>query len=97
MGISFMIGYTVYLIQVYTISTIKYNYSFNKTFYIIFLLQFLFASISLRLTTYIMDSYFNYIFGSIVTLLSLLFSLKELNKRINIKSIFISYFNKNNK
>src|SRR5665647_90470 len=43
LGISFMVGYMLYLIQVFIISKIKYQFSFHLAFIYIFTIQVLLA------------------------------------------------------
>lgn len=92
MGISFLIGYVLVLIQVFIIAKIKYGFSFTNAFYKIFGMQLLLAVICflfVKLTT----SPYSYIFGSILIGVSIWHAFKELDKRLDMRSIFIGIKN----
>lgn len=93
MGISFLISYILYLIQVFVVAKIKFNFKFSNEFYSVFIVDILIAALCF-LNVKIMPLPFNYIFGVILILVSLFFSYKELDKRIGIKAIIENYKNK---
>jgi O-antigen/teichoic acid export membrane protein len=83
LGISFFAGYLLYLIQVFVIANRKYSFTFQKTFYKIFSIQFViglvcFASIRMFHPPYV------YFWGSFLILVSSLYSFRELNKRLKL-------------
>jgi O-antigen/teichoic acid export membrane protein len=86
MGISFLISYILYLIQVYVIVKYKYEFSFNKQFYKIFSVQLL-LGILCFITTKFIPSPLNYIIGLPFIALSSWYSFKELDKRLGLKEI----------
>lgn len=92
-GIAFLLGYILYLLQVYFISKSKYNFNFHWSFYKIFIFQ-----ISIALICFIIVRLFinpiNYLLGTILLLIVTVFSFIELNKRINIWDIFLKYARK---
>ena len=90
LGISFMVGYLVYLIQVFVLSKIKYQFSFDSDFIRIFIIQFLLALSSFIVVKFIENPY-NYIIGTGLILVSTWYSYKELDKRIGLKRIFDKY------
>lgn len=87
MGLSFLAAYLLYLTQVFIVAKINYRFSFSGEFVKIFGLQFLLATLCLILVKLIPAPYF-YIVGSIVIMLSAWHALRELNKRLDLKSIF---------
>jgi len=89
LGISFMIGYLIYLVQVFVISKIKYQYSFNSAFIRIFIIQFLLATSCFIVVKFIGKPYL-YIVGTGFILISAWYSYKELDKRLGIKLIFLN-------
>lgn len=93
LGISFLVAYIFYLIQVYIIAYKYYNFSFNMGFYKIFLFQLFLAILCLALVK-IFENPYSYIFGSMIICISGIYSLKELDKRMNLKSIFAGIKNK---
>lgn len=90
LGISFLVGYFLVLIQVYLIAKFLYGFKFNIDFYRIFIIQFALAIINFIITK-ILTPPSSYFVGIPFILLSTYFAFKELNKRINI-SMLISQF-----
>ena len=96
LGISFTVGYIIYLIQVFLLAKYKYEFKFFKPFLTLFLIQLVLGVICFILARNF-SGYIHYAFGTIIIIISVLYSYIELNKRLNIKSIFFSiknrYFN----
>ena len=93
LGISFAVSYALYLVQVYLISQIKFKFSFDRSFLIIFIVQFGLAMAGFLVVKFV-DQPYNYILGITLIIMSCLFSVKELNKRLGLKNLLISYRNK---
>lgn len=89
LGISFMVAYLLYVFQVYFVAKSKYKFSFNKGFYKIFCIQLVLGVICFLLVK-LLDTPYSYIVGSLVIVLSTMYSLKELDKRLGMKSIIIA-------
>ncbi len=87
-GISFMINYMLYLLQVFLIARYKYDFSFNKGFYQIFIFQCLLCFLCF-IVVRIFNSTWSYLFGSLLIVISICYSLYELDKRIGIMEILI--------
>ena len=83
LGFSFLITYIIYLVQVYTIAKIKYDFFFQKSFLILFFIQFALALISFVSVAFLHQPY-PYIVGVILIIISGLYSIKELEKRLSI-------------
>lgn len=92
LGASFALGYLVYLVQVYVIASKKYDFSYNKSFIRIFLVQFLMVCIAL-LISFTLKGWTLYIVGGLVCVISVLWSIKELNERIEL----VAFLKKRNK
>jgi O-antigen/teichoic acid export membrane protein len=86
LGFSFMIGYFFHLVQMIIVSKIIYNFTFNFSFVRIFLVQLVLA-ISCFIVVRILDSPYTYAVGSVLIIISTLFSFKELDRRLNIKQL----------
>lgn len=93
LGISFAMAYALYAIQVFAISKIKYDFSFTLAFYRIFSFQLLLAITCFLIVKLVANPY-NYFIGSLLIILSALHAFRELDKRIDIKSIFIAIKNR---
>ncbi len=91
LGIAFLITYVIYLFQVFYISRKRYMFVFSRSFYKIFLIQLFLAIICFALVR-IVNQPLIYIFGFILFFVSFYFSIKELNSRVDIKSLFSNYF-----
>jgi O-antigen/teichoic acid export membrane protein len=95
LGISFIIGYLLVLIQVYVIAHYKYDFKFEKPIFIIFFIQFAIALLAF-LSALLIGGGTSYIIGSLLFLLSISLVYKELDSRIGIKLIFKNFLNRNN-
>ena len=83
LGISFMLGYLLYLIQVFIIAKLKFDFSYDKAFLKIFGFQFALAFCCFLSVKFLIQPY-PYIFGMILILISGFHSFKELDKRIGV-------------
>src|ERR1035437_29773 len=92
LGISFMVGFLLYFIQVFVLSKIKYQFSFDSAFIRIFAFQFLLA-ISCFIIVKIAGKPYSYISGMGLIMISVWYSYKELDKRLGIKSIITGFRN----
>lgn len=90
LGISFLAAYILYLLQVFFISKFKFEFNFDCAFIKIFLFQFVCAVVAFLLIKFVGGVY-AYIMGSIVIIISAVFSFYELDKRIYIKQYLINY------
>jgi O-antigen/teichoic acid export membrane protein len=88
LGISFLIGYILYFTQELIVSEINYDFSFNKPFIRIFVIQLVLA-LSCFLSVKLMPTHVAYGVGSILIVISACYSWKELDKRMDIKLLFI--------
>lgn len=88
LGLSFLAGYFVYLIQVYWVAKKNYAFSYNHAFIKIFSIQLGLALLSF-LVVKCMSNPWPYIIGVFLLGLSSWYSFKELNKRLDLKSIFM--------
>jgi O-antigen/teichoic acid export membrane protein len=86
MGISFLISYVFYLLQVYFIAKYKYEFSFDIALYKIFGLQ-LSLGVLCFLITKLVPSPWSYILGLPFIALSSWYSFKELDIRLDIKGL----------
>jgi len=89
LGISFMVSYLLYLIQVYILSKIKYQFSFDTATIRIFAFQLLLA-ISCFLVILFSEKPYSYIVGTGLIVISSWYSYRELDKRIEIKELLIN-------
>ena len=89
MGISFLVAYILYAIQVFFVIRYKYQFSFTPALYKIFILHFSLALVCL-LAVKLLPSPFSYTVGSLFIVASAYFAYKELDKRLDIKSLITS-------
>ena len=94
LGISFLLGYLVYLIQVFVIAKLKFEFSFNSDFLKVFIIQFSLA-LSCFLAVISFQQPYPYIIGTVLLLISGGYSLNELEKRIGIKEIIKEFTHRN--
>jgi O-antigen/teichoic acid export membrane protein len=87
LGISFLIVYLLYLIQMYIICRKQYQFSFNAAFIKIFSIQLLLA-ITCFAVVNLLDTPYSYISGVMLIIVSAWFSFNELDKRLGLKHVF---------
>jgi len=85
--IVFLIAYFLYLIQVYTIAKIKFEFSFDSAFIKIFGIQLSLAAASFLAVIFLNHPY-PYFVGAGLILISSWYSIKELDKRLGLKTLF---------
>ncbi|MEI6680002.1 MAG: oligosaccharide flippase family protein, partial [Mariniphaga sp.] len=90
LGISFAIAFLLYLVQVYLISKVKFEFSFDRDFVKIFEIQFGLAIAGFLTTKYLLNP-FNYILGILLIAVSAWYSITELDKRLGLLSIIKNY------
>lgn len=93
LGYSFLAGYVLYLTQEFVVAKKLFDFSFDNEFKKIFFYQFILLFLAV-LTASIFNSYFLYIFGTIVLVISLVYSYIQLEKRMNLKELFSKYIQK---
>jgi len=90
LGISFAVFYLIYTVQVFLVSKIKFQFTFESSLKIIFAVQF-----GLALTGFLAVKLLNkpvvYVIGIILILFSAWFSLVQLNKRIGFVKLLNNY------
>lgn len=96
LGMSFFVAYFIYFIQVFLIAKMKYSFSFESIFYKIAGLQIIISLLCFGISRFFYTPW-NYFIGSILIIISVLYSLNELNKRIEIKGILKKVFNRVNR
>lgn len=89
LGISFMIGYFLYLIQVYIITRKKYGFSFNRLFFNLFFIQFL-LGLGCFFIIFFVPTPWAYLGGTLLIGISTYHSFVELNKRLDIKGAIVN-------
>ena len=90
LGVSFMISYFIYFVQVYLISKIKFEFNFDKEVVQVFALQFAIAFSSFLVVRYL-GTIETYILGSILILSSSWISFRELDKKLGINDVFRNF------
>lgn len=93
LGISFMISFLIYLIQVYFICKIKYMYKLSFGVKKIFSIQLFLALLCLSIVLTI-EGNIKFFLGTILIIISTLFSIKELDNRIGLIAMAKSFLNK---
>ena len=90
LGIAFLITYFLYFLQVYIIAKYYYHFSLKKEFIYIFIKQFIIGILCFSVVIYI-QSNIHYLIGSILIIISAVYSYKELNKRLNLNELLNRY------
>jgi O-antigen/teichoic acid export membrane protein len=90
LGISFLIGYMLYLVQVFLIAKIKYKFSFIPEFYKIFFLQMALGMLCFVCIKFLLQPW-AYLAGVLLIGLSIWYSIRELDKRIGLINVWHSF------
>jgi O-antigen/teichoic acid export membrane protein len=93
LGISFLLSYCLYLVQVYVVARVKYNFSFFKGMYRIFGLQLL-SAVLCFVAMLLIPKPWAYAVGLVFVAFSSVFSFRELNRRLDIASLLKTVINR---
>ncbi len=94
LGISFVLAYAIYFIEMIWIVRRRYGFSFSKQFYRLFAIAFGITVVTFALTVVPMPVWMLYCVGGVSLIGVIRFSYKELNDRIAIKEMIRSKFSK---
>jgi len=86
LGVSFLVGYVVYLLQVFLLARIKYGFSFDSGFYKIFVVQFLIGLLCF-LVIRMFDAAWAYAAGLPLIAVSFIYSYREMDKRMDLRQL----------
>jgi O-antigen/teichoic acid export membrane protein len=89
MGIAFVALYAVYFMMMVMIAWKKYGFVFSKEFSKLFSFQFLICLLCF-LTVYLKGYPFAHIGGTVLFVVSLIYSVKKLNARIDLKEFILT-------
>jgi PST family polysaccharide transporter len=88
LGVSFMIGYILYLTQVIFVCKKRYSLNYDSSIISFFVIQIFLAITSIVIINY--TSNYKYLLGIIVIIISGYLSYRNLDKKLNIKTYIIS-------
>jgi len=94
-GVAFFIYYILHLIIVKLITYYKYDLYFNTSFNRLFLICLLMCSVTFALS-YVNMPFLKYSLMLLMVVISLVFTVNELNKKINIKAVLQQFLKKKN-
>ena len=86
LGMSFLLVYVLYSAQVFIICKRKYAFGFDKSFIKIFAVQFACAVTCFSVVKFLPNPY-HYFAGSVFIIASAIYSFRELDKRMDLRSI----------
>jgi O-antigen/teichoic acid export membrane protein len=93
LGLSFLLSYFIYLMQVYVVANLKFSFRFNAAFIKIFSFHLGLALLSFLVVNFMINPY-AYFSGVVLIILSAWYSWIELDKRLDLKAIIKSLINK---
>ena len=93
LGISFLISQLLYLIQVYVVANVKYNFSFGKSFVKYYSGQSILVVLSF-VGGYIFNEILYYIFGIILIIFSFGISIKGLDEKMGLINVIKGFTKK---
>lgn len=86
LGVSFLLTYILYFFQVYFITYKKYSFALSPDFLKIFIINLILAVVCF-FTIKFSSEPFNYIFGAVLVVFSVIYSFQQLDKRLQFKDI----------
>lgn len=89
LGVSFMMAYLIYLVQVYLITNRKFSFSFSSDFYKILAIQLLLFSCCF-IGIYYISGIKLYVLGFTLLSISTIYSIYKLDERINMKQLLLN-------
>lgn len=92
LGISFALGYIIYMIQVYIIARKRYDFSFSSSFTTVLFVQLLLVVLCL-IVRLVCHSILFYVLGSILLLVCFAYSIITLNRRMQLLKAITSRLN----
>lgn len=95
LGISYLLYHILYLIGIYWINYLQYKFYFTRDFYGIFLICIAFC-VAIFGLSFIENPLWHYVSMSVLTLLSIWFSVVQLNKKIDFKELVDSFLSNRN-
>ena len=93
LGISFLISYVLYAIQVYFLTKGKYQFGFDLAFLKIFGIQFM-LGLSCFVAVQFLIAPYTYMVGVPLIIFSIRYSIIELDKRLELKTLINKYKNR---
>lgn len=87
LGVAFSLGFIIYTIQIYFVTTKKYHFALNSGFVKIYTIETLLVMACMFLVKLISSTGFMYLVGVPLLIAALFWSFKELNKRIDLLSL----------
>lgn len=91
LGLSFLLANILYFIQVYLIAKFKYSFSFDKVFGKLGGIQLLIGLLCFVIMR-TMEKPFSYSLGSVLIIISVWYSIRELDKRIDLVNVLRDKF-----
>jgi O-antigen/teichoic acid export membrane protein len=95
MGMSFFVGYVIYLGQVFCVTKKKYLFEFRRQFIVVLSIQFFLGLLCFFSITF--TAPLAYVLGSLKIFMSISLSIYELNKRMDLMSVLHRLKRKNGK
>jgi len=89
LGISFMVGYLIFFIQIFIVIKHKFDFSFSSDFIKTFGIQFILGLLCFTVIKFL-HSPLTYLFGILLMGFSSWFSLRELNKRMHLRELLVA-------
>lgn len=92
-GVAILIGYSIYLVQEIIVVRHLFKIMYDKNIWILFICLNI-SIILVYCSKLLLDSFWGYIVGIIISVISTIYVLNELNKRLDLKSAIKKYTRK---
>ncbi|MCJ7933002.1 MAG: O-antigen translocase [Chryseobacterium sp.] len=94
LGVSFLVGYILYAAQMFFISKKIYNFYFDISFLKLFVVQISISIIALLIMKVVDNDYISYTLGSIMVIITGIYSIYHINNIISLKSLISKFTRK---
>lgn len=94
LGISFLVYYICHFVGLKIITSYYYSVKLNIELLVIFIVLFVLSSVTFGVT-FIESAVYKYSLCSILIMITLLYSFRQLNKRVNLRGLLIRFYQKN--
>jgi len=96
LGISFFVYYIIHFIVVGILTKSLYNFYFTKSFYLLFVFCSVFCALAFLTTYFLSETNWRYLILAIIFVISVVVSVYQLHKKMNLRELFdkLKYRNK---
>lgn len=89
-GVAFVADYVFELLLIYIVCHRKYRFRLSTDCLMVVIYSVVICTITL-VSVYVLSSYWRYVIGIVLLILAFVYSVNELNKRVNLKTAILKF------